>query len=135
VPAITRRFLATAAMMLLVGVGLGYLMLVRRDLFGAWPDRGMISAHTHLILVGAVIQLIVGTAWWLFPRPPRAAPQASEGAVRAAWWFLTPGTLMRAGGELWGLSLASLLGGTGQLLGMVLVVVALRRRVVPSRIG
>jgi hypothetical protein len=135
VPTITRRFLATAAMMLLVGVGLGYLMLVRRDLLGLWPDRGMISAHTHLILVGAVIQLIVGTAWWLFPRPPRAEPQAPEGAVRAAWWCLTSGTLLRAGGELWGLPVASLLGGTAQVIGMVLVVIALRRRVVPSRLG
>jgi hypothetical protein len=133
-PSITRRFLATAATMLLLGVGLGYLMLIRRDLLGMWPSRGIISAHTHLILVGGVIQLIVGTAWWLFPRPPRSQPQAPETAVRAAWWCLTLGTLARATGELLVEPIPSLLGGTGQLLGMVLVVIALRRRVVPARI-
>lgn len=121
--------------MLLLGIGVGYVMMLRRDLAGIWPAPGWTSAHTHLILVGAVIELIVGTAWWLFPRPPKGTPQAPEGAIRAAWWFLTVGTLVRAAGELAVAPLVSVGGGTAQLAGMVLVVVGLRRRVVPSRVG
>lgn len=132
-PALTRRFLATAAAMLLLGVAVGFLMLVRRDLGVAGPTRGMISAHTHLLLVGGVIELIIGTAWWLFPRPARALPAAAILAVEAAWWLLTGGTLVRGVGEIGGWPLASLAGGAAQLLGLIAAILGLRHRVVPSR--
>jgi hypothetical protein len=137
-PPITRRFLGTAAVMLMLGIGLGLVLLVRRELWGVWPHPGLVSAHTHLILVGAVIELIIGTAWWLFPRPARTDPQAPEGAVILAWWCLTAGTLARAAAESApGLALGSLPwlavgGGSLQVAGLAAAVVALRRRVRPG---
>ena len=134
-PAITRRFLATAAAMLLLGIGVGLVMLIRRELLGVWPHPGLVSAHTHLILVGAVIELIIGTAWWLFPRPSRADPPASEQAVHLAWWCLTVGTLARAVAESapavgWGRwPLLAVAGGVLQVAGLASALVALRRRV------
>jgi hypothetical protein len=119
--------------MLLLGVVLGYLMLLRRDLWGVFPSPGWRSAHTHLIMVGAVLQLIIGTAWWLFPRPPRDAPQAPEAALHATWWALTLGTLLRAGAEIATWPPGALLGGTCQVVGITAALVGLRRRVVPSR--
>lgn len=138
-PSISRRFLATAAALLLLGISIGLALLVRRELWGVWPHPGLVSAHTHLILVGAVIQLIIGTAWWLFPRPGREEPQAPESAVRLAWWGLTLGTLVRAGAEsapaigIGSWPLAAVGGGLLQAAGMAAAVLALRRRVRPGR--
>ena len=139
-PAITRRFLATAAALLLLGIGIGLVLLVRRELGGVWPHPGLVSAHTHLILVGAVIQLIIGTAWWLFPRPAREEPQAPESMVRLAWWCLTLGTLSRAGAEsgpaigLGAWPLVAVTGGLLQAAGLAAAVTALRRRVRPGAV-
>lgn len=138
-PPLTRRFLATAATFLLIGVLIGFVLLVRRELTGRWPEPGLVSAHTHLILVGAVIELIIGVAWWFFPRPLRDDPPASLAAATLAWWGLTLGTAMRALGEGvaavqggdWSLAVVS--GGALQLAGLVAAVVALRRRVRPGR--
>lgn len=139
-PPITRRFLATAAAFLLLGVVLGFVLLVRRELGGRWPEPGLVSAHTHLILVGAVIELIIGVAWWFFPRPLRHDPPASHRAVVVAWWALTVGTLLRAGGE--GVTAMAIgwppvvvVGGALQVVGLGAAVVALRRRVRPGRDG
>lgn len=133
-PPLTRRFLATAAAFLLTGVALGFVMLVRRDLLAEWPTRDVVSAHTHLILVGAMLEMIVGTAWWLFPRPGRRDPAAPAWAAEAAWWLLTLGTALRAGAEATGVrGWLSVVGGLGQLLGIAAAVLALSRRVRPSR--
>jgi heme/copper-type cytochrome/quinol oxidase subunit 1 len=140
VPPLTRRYLATAAVFLLVGVALGLWLLIRRELAGRWPEPGLVSAHTHLILVGAVMELIIGVAWWFFPRPLRRDPPASIAAVTLAWWLLTLGTAARAVGE----SAAALSAGTSwapavvaggvlQVVGLAAAVVALRRRVRPGR--
>lgn len=138
-PPITRRFLATAAGFLVLGVVLGLVLLVRRELFDRRPEPGLVSVHAHLILVGAVMELIIGVAWWFFPRPLRDDPPASLAGVVTAWWALTAGTLLRAGAEAsrtvaggdW--SGVVVAGGTLQVAGMLAAVVALRRRVRPGR--
>lgn len=141
-PPLTRRYLATAAVFLIAGVLLGFGLLVRRELWGRWPEPGMVSAHAHLILVGTVIELIVGVAWWFFPRPLRGDPPASLTAATVAWWALTVGTVARATGEAaapaatgGALGIAVVIGGALQVTGLLAAVVALRRRVRPGREG
>lgn len=138
-PPITRRFLATAAGFLVLGIGLGFVLLVRRELFDRWPEPALVSVHAHLILVGAVMELIIGVAWWFFPRPLRDDPPASLAAAATAWWALTGGTLLRATAEAAGAvaggdwAAAVVAGGALQVAGFVAAVVALRRRVRPGR--
>jgi hypothetical protein len=93
---LSRRFLYTAAVFLAVGVGLGLVLLVRRELLGRWPSPYLISGHAHLVLVGAVLETILGTALWMFPRPIRRELPESAGVAIAAWWLLTAGTTLRA---------------------------------------
>lgn len=101
-PAISRRFLVTAALCLLAGIVLGLVMTVQRDLLGRWPAPMLISARTHLILVGGVLEAILGTAYWLFPRPARGAWRAPDWLGQVSWASLTFGTLLRAGAEVVG---------------------------------
>lgn len=99
-PPLSRRFLATAALSLLTGITLGFAMLLQRELGGRWPGPLAVSAHTHLILVGAVIEAIFGTAIWLFPRPARGQWQTPAWVGELAWAALTAGTVVRAIAEL-----------------------------------
>lgn len=141
-PPVTRRFLATAALSLLLGLALGVWLLVRRELFGVFPTPHLTSAHAHLVLVGTVMQVIAAVALWMFPLPRRDLPPPPSWPAMAGWWLLAPGTLVRAGAEAaraW--SAAAVLpwlvvgGGMAQVAGMVLVLAALRHRIRPVGAG
>lgn len=82
---LSRRFLATAAAFLGGGLALGLWLLIGRELRGIWPSPLLVSAHTHLLVVGTILSTILGTALWLFPRPlkndPRVRAWHGEAAV------------------------------------------------------
>ena len=52
---LVRRYLKTAIAFLLVGIVVGGVALVRRELFSVYPSAALVSAHTHVILVGFVM--------------------------------------------------------------------------------
>lgn len=68
---LVRRYLKTAILFLFVGLALGAWMIVQREITGVYPLPYVVSAHTHAILVGFVMQMILGVALWMFPRPEK----------------------------------------------------------------
>ena len=96
---LVRRYLKTAIAFLAVGLVLGGWMLVRRELAGRFPSPYVVSAHTHAILVGFVMLMILGVALWLFPRPEKGDARYRPRAAEAAYWLVTLGT---AGSAEWG---------------------------------
>jgi membrane associated rhomboid family serine protease len=68
---LVRRFLKTAIIFLVIGLLLGLWMMVERELGGHVSGPYAVSAHTHAILVGFVMMMILGVALWLFPRPSK----------------------------------------------------------------
>jgi cbb3-type cytochrome oxidase subunit 1 len=99
-PPLVRRYLKTAIAFLLLGIGLGLYMLARRELAGVWANPWWISAHTHVILVGFVLMMILGVALWMFPRPAKEDTRFDPRLAEMAYWCLTLGTAVRVGGEL-----------------------------------
>jgi heme/copper-type cytochrome/quinol oxidase subunit 1 len=97
---LVRRYLRTAIGFLLAGLGLGLWMLIQRELEGRYPGPGLISAHTHVILVGFVMMMILGVALWMFPRPQRNDVRYRPGIAEAAYWLLTVSTAVRFVGEV-----------------------------------
>jgi cbb3-type cytochrome oxidase subunit 1 len=75
-------------------------MMVMREIAGAYPSQYLISAHTHAILVGFVMMMILGVALWLFPRPDKGDERYSPQAASAAYWLVASGTAARIAGEL-----------------------------------
>ena len=82
----------------------------RRELGGVWPTPWWISAHTHAILVGFVLMMILGVALWMFPRPGRDDRHFDPRLAEAAYWLVAMGTLARR----W----VVVAGGTAQALGI-----------------
>ena len=95
-----RRFIRTAIVFLAIGLLLGGWMIVRRELFGRYPNPYEVSAHVHALQVGFVVNMIVGVALWLFPRPDKDDRRYSPRLVEISYWLLTVGTAARVGGEL-----------------------------------
>ena len=126
-PPLVRRYLKTAIGFLIFGVGLGVYMLARRELAGAWASPWWTSAHTHAILVGFVMMMILGVALWMFPRPAKEDTQFDPRLAEAAYWCVTLGTAVRVLGELlrpgsvaaW-LRWTVVLGGAAQAVGLAL---------------
>jgi len=125
---LVRRYIKTAIAFLVVGLAIGGWMLVRRELFDRPPTAYETSAHTHALLVGFMMEMILGVALWLFPRPAREDERYSPRAAEAAYWILTVATAGRVLGELarpllldarW-LRWTVLLSGLAQAVGLLL---------------
>jgi heme/copper-type cytochrome/quinol oxidase subunit 1 len=121
-----RLYIKTAIAFLAAGLVLGIFMLVRRELLGLWPSPYLVSAHTHAVLVGFVMFLILGVALWLFPRAEKDDRRYRPERIELAYWILLVSTLGRFLGEMlrawvvsrW-LGWAVVIGGVGQAAGLL----------------
>ena len=97
---LVRRYLKTGVFFLGVGLVLGLWMMAERELGHHYVSPYAMSAHTHAILVGFVMMMILGVALWLFPRPTKDDPRYTPAAAHAAYWLVTAGTGARIVAEL-----------------------------------
>ncbi len=97
---LVRRYIKTAIGFLAVGLAIGAWMVVRRELWLRPSTPYEASAHTHAILVGFVMMMILGVALWLFPRPDKTDVRYRPSVAEAAYWLLTIGTGGRVVAEL-----------------------------------
>lgn len=122
---LVRRFIKTGIGFLAAGIALGMVMLVRRELFGIWPNPYLVSAHAHAVLVGFMMFLILGVGLWLFPRAERGDTRYRPERIEAAYWILLASTgarflaeALRSGGSATWLAWTVVIGGAGQAAGL-----------------
>ena len=135
---LVRRYIKTSIVFLGVGLLLGGWMMGRRELADVAPSAYVVSAHTHAILVGFVMLMILGVALWMFPRPEKGDSRYRPRVAEAAYWLVTVGTALRVGGELarsvpgtGALRWAVLLSGVAQIAGIGLFFVNMWPRIRP----
>lgn len=136
---LVRRYLKTGIVFLALGLGIGLWMLVERDLLQRLPSPYLTSAHTHAILVGFVMMMILGVALWLFPRPAKDDRRYTPRAAEAAYWLVAGGTALRVAGEvarsgdgaLW-LRAATVVTGLVQVAGLALFFYSMWSRIRPA---
>lgn len=135
---LVRRYIKTGIGFLFAGLIVGAFVLVRRELFDTWPHPHLVSAHTHAVMVGFVIFLILGVALWLFPRAQKGDTRYRPERVEAAYWTLLVGTGTRFLGEIlrvwlvsrW-LSWVVVLSGVAQIVGLFVYFWAMWTRIRP----
>lgn len=133
---LVRLYLRTAFVFLALGLVTGLWIEIQLTT-GGTISHGMIVAHVHLLLVGFLVMMIVGTALWLFPRSGRGRPIGPyPNLVAFAYVLLTAGTLIRAVTEFFDMQLTSqawayarLASSTAQVAGVLIGIVALWGRV------
>lgn len=97
---LVRRYIKTAIAFLMVGLFIGGWMISVREIQTRFPSPYLVSAHSHAILVGFVMMMILGVALWLFPRPDKTDTRYSPALAEAAYWLVCLGTALRIAGEL-----------------------------------
>jgi hypothetical protein len=135
---LVRRYLKTAILFLAAGLCIGAWMIVRRELWGEYPNPSIVSAHTHALFVGFVMMTILGVALWLFPRPDKSDTRYRPWRIELAYWLLTGGTATRVEGELlrpmvaamW-LKIAVILSGFAQIAAIALFFFTMWTRIRP----
>ena len=90
-----RYFIKTAICFLIAGLTLGTILMIRRELFGRYAAGPLLSAHTHAVLLGFGLYLIMGVALWMFPKPAKDDRRYSPGRIKTVYWLLTPATAVR----------------------------------------
>jgi len=90
-----RYFIKTSIAFLVVGLLTGLHMTLATNVFKKGYGAELISAHTHVILVGSVIMMIMGVALWFFPRPEKTDTHYNPTNILIAYWIMTIATSLR----------------------------------------
>lgn len=90
-----RYFVKTSIIFLLFGILAGLYLLIARYYLDIWPHPNLVSAHTHVILVGSVMMMIMGVALWFFPRPEKNDKLYKPDLILTAYFITTASTFVR----------------------------------------
>lgn len=114
-PVLTRWFLKSSLLFLVLSALLGVLLAARAPLGLPGAIGAFNPLFFHLFMVGWVTQLIFGVVFWMFPKYSRENPYRSERLGWSVFWLLNIGLGLRLVGEpanalnpapLWGWTLA-----------------------------
>ena len=90
-----RYFIKTAIGFLILGLLTGLAMMASKYLFDSGYPYNIISAHTHVILIGFVMMMIMGVAIWFFPRAEKDDKKYNPDLILIVYWVMTTSTLAR----------------------------------------
>ncbi|HLF03171.1 MAG TPA: hypothetical protein VI547_14405 [Anaerolineales bacterium] len=98
-PRLTRWFIKTALAYFVVGLLVGVLVMARSVVALPALVGALGPAYFHLLMVGWVMQLIIGVAFWMFPKFTTEQPRGSETLGWATYILLNAGLILRVIGE------------------------------------
>lgn len=90
-----RYFIKTNIAFLALGILTGLHMSFSKYISQAAYTQELISAHTHVILVGSVMMMIMGVALWFFPRPEKDDKKYNPDLISVTYWMLSIATALR----------------------------------------
>ena len=91
---LVRYFIKTSFAFFILGFLAG-LYMYGGQTFG-WPyPATLVTAHTHVLLVGGMMMMILGVAVWFFPRPTREDTHYDPDRVKAFYYLFTVSTAGR----------------------------------------
>lgn len=98
-PLLARTYIKAGLICFVVGMVLLLLVSAQGPL-GLSPQLGLLRpVYLHLLIVGWIMQLIMGVAYWMFPRYSPQQPRGSERLAWAVFVLLNTGLLLRTAGE------------------------------------
>jgi hypothetical protein len=90
-----RYFIKTSLIFLFTGLMAGLYMSLLRNVYFTGYSQTIVSAHTHVILVGSVMMMIMGVALWFFPRAAKEDRRYKPGRILFTYWIITSATALR----------------------------------------
>lgn len=98
-PQLTRLFVKSALVYLVLALITGVLITARPVLELPSFVAAIGPVYFHLLMVGWVTQLILGVAYWMFPKYSRESPRGREWLAWATFLLLNIGLLLRVVAE------------------------------------
>jgi heme/copper-type cytochrome/quinol oxidase subunit 1 len=95
-----RYFIKTSIAFLMLGLLSGLHMLYAMKITKSGFAAGMITAHTHMLLVGFVLMMIMGVALWFFPRAEKEDKRYNPALIWITYFLMSAGTLLRFSFEI-----------------------------------
>lgn len=135
-PALSVRFIRISLLYLLIGFGLGAVLLFHKGVPIDSSLWSLLDVHVEVVLIGWILHLAMGTAYWMFPRfNPKKTNMKQRGYETAAWVSLiclNAGILVFCLGKLAGyLIWAPFIGRSLEAVGVVAFVFNLWPRTKP----
>lgn len=90
-----RYFVKTSIIFLALGILTGLYMTYTKYITGEGFSYDIQTAHTHIILVGSVMMMIMGVAIWFFPRPQKDDKRYNPDLVMVVYWLMASATFGR----------------------------------------
>ena len=91
-----RWMIKTSLIYLFLGILIGLVTFLSSRI----PELAWVSSwktvHVHLILVGSIIQMIMGVALWMFPRRKESPPWTTEREGMTLYAGFNVGTVIRS---------------------------------------
>jgi hypothetical protein len=138
-PFVPRLFIRTALAWFAIGFVWAAVIMLIKVADRTELRQAFITGHAHILLVGFFVNIVMGVAFWMFPRPPDR--KLNEPAAVVAYALLNIGLVMRLavewahaeyGGQLYGAILGT--SGVLQALGGLLFLAVIWPRVRAVRI-
>ena len=102
-PRVSAWFVRASLCHLVLGFTVGALLLADKGVPFAPALWGLRSAHVEVLLMGWMVQFVMGVAVWIFPRfVVRRSPQRSAVTAWLAFALLNAGVVCAAIGGGWG---------------------------------
>ncbi len=130
-PRLAAWFVRTSMLYLLAGFTLGALMLAQ-DGIPFYPSILMaLPVHMEFLLVGWLVQLAMGVAFWIFPRFGMGMPRSrgNEALIWTSFWMLNAGLCLFVL-ELW-VPAMLLVGRVAEAAAVIVYAVGTWRRIKP----
>jgi len=130
-PRLSAWFVRASMIYLLAGFTLGALMLAQDGISYDPAIMTALPVHIEFLLVGWLVQLAMGVAFWIFPRFGLGLPH-SRGNVKLMWisFLMLNAGILIAALEIWFASLL-LMGRVVEIGAVTVYIVGLWRRVKP----
>ncbi len=100
-PRLSQWIVRTAFIYLLIGFTIGALLLTHKGVPLHAALWRLLPAHIEILLMGWVVQLTLGVAFWILPRYWKKPRRPNETYAQAAFVLLNLGIWLVIAGSIW----------------------------------
>ncbi len=131
-PFLSTLLVRSALCWLAAGAAMGALLLSAKAVPMPAAVFRLFALHAEALLIGWMVQLAMGVAWWILPKYPRLPERGPAAPIWAAWLLLNGGVLLAGIGRSLGAPEATVLvGRLAELLAALAFAAAAWPRVKP----
>jgi len=130
-PRLSCWFIRASLVYLLLGFSFGSLLLANKGIVFYPSLWRLLPSHMEFLLIGWMVQLVFGVAFWILPRFGEGSPRGKESLVWGAWSLLNLGIWLVVMQPVFNQAWFSLIGRVSEMAGVLAFVFVIWKRVKP----